>query len=201
MAVTVELAQDLEGEIKEAGLLAPDIVEAVFREQLRRFHLGELLKEAREMAAHTISAMTTEEIQKEVDAVRARRRAQMRAAADWLPGALRELDEIDEEIEEDGLPPVSEIARAHARRVLLALSSQPLAPNVYPTGDGEISLSFKAPDGSMTFHLLLDNKGEAAWISAGEGQNSFGRHMNAADLPIDFVMERLRALRAALGDS
>lgn len=200
MAVTVELPDDLEKEIEKAGLLAPDVVEAIFREQLRRFRVQELLKDARAMAADDIPAMTTEEIQ-EVDAVRSGRRAQVHSAADWLPGALRELDEIDEEIEEDGLPPVNEIARAHARRVLLALSSQPLAPNVYPTGDGEISLSFKAPGGSMTFHVLLDNRGEAAWLSAGEGKDSFGRHMNASDLPIDFVMERLRALEAALGDS
>ena len=125
MAVNVELPQDLKREIENAGLLAPDVVEAIFREQLRRFHVGELLEEAREMAADTIPAMTTEEIQKEVDAVRARRRAQMRAAAGWLPRALRELDEIDEEIEEDGLPPVNEIARAHARRVLLARAAHP----------------------------------------------------------------------------
>lgn len=125
MAVNVELPQDLEREIENAGLLAPDVVEAIFREQLRQFHLGELLKEAREMAADTIPAMTTEGIQTEVDAVRARRRAKMRAAADWLPSALRELDEMDEEIEEGGLPPVNEIARAHARRVLLALRRTP----------------------------------------------------------------------------
>ena len=201
MAVTVELPQDLEREIEEAGLLAPGVVEAIFREQLRRLHLGELLKEAREMAADTVPAMTTEGIQEEVDTVRARRRAQMRAAAGWLPGALRELDEIDEEIEEEGLPPVNEIARAHARRVLVALSSQPLAPSVSPTGGGEISLSFKAPDGSMTFHVLLDNQGEAGWLSAGDSKDSFGRHMNAADLPIDFVMERLRALGSMIGGS
>ena len=201
MAVTVELPDDLEREIEKAGLLAPDAVEAIFREQLSRFRVRELLKDARAMAADEISPMTTEEIQEEVDAVRSRRRAQVRSAADWLAGALRELDEIDEQIEENGLPPVNAIARAHARRVLLALSSQPLAPNVYPTGDGEISLSFKAPDGSVTFQVLLDSRGEAAWLSAGEGKDSFGRHMNAADLPIDFVMERLRALEAALGDS
>lgn len=201
MAVTVELPQDLEREIEKAGLLAPDVVEAIFREQLHRFHVGELLKETREMAADNNPPMTTEGIQEEVDAVRARRRAQMRAAADWLPSALRELDEIDEEVEEDALPPVNEIARAHARRVLVALSSQPLAPNVSPTGGGEISLSFKAPDGSMTFHVLLDNQGEAAWFSAGESKDSFGRHMNAADLPIDFVMDRLRALGSMIGGS
>ena len=74
MAVTLELPEDLEREIAKAGLLAPEAVEAIFREQLRRFHLGELLREAREMAAENIPPMTMEEIQAEVDAVRAERR-------------------------------------------------------------------------------------------------------------------------------
>ena len=74
MAVTLELPEDLEREIEKAGLLAPDAVEAIFREQLRRFHLGELLRDAREMAADNIPPMTMEEIQAEVNAVRAERR-------------------------------------------------------------------------------------------------------------------------------
>ena len=78
MAVTLELPEDLEREIEKAGLLAPDAVEAIFREQLRRFHLRELLKDTREMAADNIPPMTMEEIQTEVDAVRAER--QRRAA-------------------------------------------------------------------------------------------------------------------------
>lgn len=201
MAVTLELPEDLEREIEKAGLFAPDVVEAMFREQLRRFHLGELLRDTREMATGDIPPMTLEEIQEEVNAVRAERRAQVRAAAEWLPRALEELDAIDEEIKEDGLPPVNEIARAQARRVLLGLSSQPLAPNVYPTEDGEISLSFKAPDEPKAFHVVLDNRGEAAWFSAGEDKVSYGRHLDAADLPIDFLMGRLRLLGATPADS
>ena len=74
MAVTFELPEDLEKEVAKAGLLAADAVEAMFREQLRRFHLGELLRDAREMAADDIRPMTMEEIQEEVEAVRAERR-------------------------------------------------------------------------------------------------------------------------------
>ena len=73
MAVTLELPEDLEKEIEKAGLLAPDAVAAMFRENLRRLHLGELLQDAREMAADNIPPMTLEEIQEEVNAVRAER--------------------------------------------------------------------------------------------------------------------------------
>jgi len=74
VAVTLELPEDLEREIEKAGLLAPDAVEAIFRGQLRQFYLRELLKDTREMAADDIPPMTMEEIQTEVDAVRAERR-------------------------------------------------------------------------------------------------------------------------------
>ena len=197
MAVTLELPEDLQKEAEKAGLLAPDAVEAMLRENLRRCHLREMQQDARKMATDGIPPMTLEEIQEEVDAVRAERRAKMGAAAGWLPRALRELDEIDEEIEEDGLPQVNESARSEARRVLLALSSQPLAPNVYPTEDGEISLSFKAPDAPAALHVLLDNQGEAAWFSVIPGMDAYGRFKNPVELPIDFLMTRLRALAQA----
>ena len=35
----------------------------------------------------------------------------------------------------------------------------------------------------------------------GEGKDSYGRHKNAADLPIDLLMSRLRALGSSPGDS
>ena len=74
MAVTLELPEDLEKEVEKAGLLAPDAVEAMFREQLRRFHLGEFLRVADELEAAKFPPMTMDEIQEEVNAVRAERR-------------------------------------------------------------------------------------------------------------------------------
>lgn len=199
--IILELPKDLEEKAEAAGLLTSEAFAAMLRENLRRHHLRELLRDAREMAAGDIPPMTMEEIQEEVNAVRVERRAHLRAAADWFPRALEELDAIDEQIKEDGFRPVNEIARAQARRVLLALSSQPLSPNVYPTEDGEISLSFKAPDEPKAFQVVLDNKGGAAWFSASEGKVSYGRHLDAADLPIEFLVGRLRVLGAASGNS
>ena len=106
--------------------------------------------------------MTMDEIQAEVNAVRAERREKARAS--WLPEALRELDSIDAEIEEESLPQVNGEARLEARGVLIALSRRPLAPNVYPTEDGEISVDFKAPDAAGALHVLFDNKDAAAWF-------------------------------------
>ena len=199
--IILELPTDLEREAEAAGLLTPEAVAAMLRENLRRHHLRELLRDAREMAGGDIPPMTMEEIQEEVDAVRVERRAQLRVAAEWLPGALRELDDIDKEIEEEGLPEVNEIARSEARRVLIALSRQPVAPMVCPTEDGEVSVYFKAPGGRGALHLLFDNDGAAAWFSVGPGKGGYGRHKNGADLPMDFLMGRLRALGVASSDS
>ena len=92
-------------------------------------------------------------------AARADGRGKVGAVAGWLPEALMGLDGIDEEIEEDRLPPVDDEARSAARRALRALAHQPLAPNVYPTPDGEISLSFKAPRTQAVVHVLFGNRG------------------------------------------
>ena len=155
--IIIELPKDLEKQAREAGLLTSEAFAAMLRENLRRHHLRELLRDAREMAAGDIPPMTTEEVQEEVNAVRAERRAQLHAAADWLSQALRELDVMDEEIEEEGLPEVNEVARSEARRVLIALSRQPVAPMVCPTEDGEVSVYFKAPGRRGALHLLFDN--------------------------------------------
>ena len=197
MAVTLELPEDLEKEIEQAGLLAPEAVEAIFRQLLRRVHLGELRQDAREMAADGVPPMTLDEIQEEVKAFRAERRARMGAVAGWLSSALRELDGIDEEIKEENLPPISDAMRAQARGLLVALGQQPVAPMVCPTEYGEISLYFKAPDARGAIHIVLDSKGEAAWYCVIPGKKGYGRHKNPAELPIDFLLTRLKALAPA----
>ena len=126
-------------------------------------------------------------------AARADGRGNVGVVAGWLPEALKELDGIDEEIEEDGLPPVDDEARSAARRALRALAHQPLAPNVYPTPDGEISLSFKAPRTQAVVHVLFGNRGETGWLCAMPGLNAYGRYSNPAALPVDFLLSCLEA--------
>ena len=74
MAAILEMPEELEKAAEKAGLLTAGAVEAMLRENLRRLHLGELLQDTREMAADSIPPMTLEEIQEEVNAVRAERR-------------------------------------------------------------------------------------------------------------------------------
>ena len=73
-ALTIELPDQLAEEAKEAGLLAPEEIEAMLRERLRKRGVDELFEMADRLAAVDLPPMSEEEVQAEVDAVRAKRR-------------------------------------------------------------------------------------------------------------------------------
>lgn len=71
--LTIDLPDNLVKEAKDAGLLAPEAMEAMLREQLRRRAVDGLFAAADKLAAAHFPPMTMEEIQAEVDAVRGKR--------------------------------------------------------------------------------------------------------------------------------
>ena len=75
-ALTIELPDQLVDEARDAGLLSPEEIEAMFRERLKKRGVDELFDAAERLAATPNEpAMSLEEIQLEVNAVRAERRA------------------------------------------------------------------------------------------------------------------------------
>ena len=72
--LTVTLPDDLARQIRVAGLLDEPAVEKVFRETLRKQAVGEFFSALDEIQALKLPPMTEEEIQAEIDAVRAERR-------------------------------------------------------------------------------------------------------------------------------
>ena len=75
IALTVELPDQLVDEARDAGLLSPEEIEAMFRERLKKRGVDELLDAAERLAATPNEpAMSLEEIQLEVNAIRAERR-------------------------------------------------------------------------------------------------------------------------------
>ncbi len=72
--LTIDLPDNLIKEAQDAGLLAPDAIEAMLRENLRRRAVDGLFQAADKMAAANFPPMTMDEIQAEVNAVRAQRR-------------------------------------------------------------------------------------------------------------------------------
>ena len=72
--VTIELPADLEEQARTAGLLTSEALEAMLRERLRRDAIRELVRRADEVFADAGPRMTMDQIQDEVNAVRAKRR-------------------------------------------------------------------------------------------------------------------------------
>ncbi len=73
--VTVKLPDELAAQAKAAGLLQGETLEKVVREALRRKAANELFEALDEIEAAKLPPMTEEEIQAEIDAARAERRA------------------------------------------------------------------------------------------------------------------------------
>ena len=73
--VTITLPDNLAREAVQAGLLTAPALECLLREEIRRRAQKELREAMDRMAAVAEPAMTEDEIQAEIDAVRAERRA------------------------------------------------------------------------------------------------------------------------------
>ena len=73
--LTIDLPDNLAEEAKKAGLLTPNAIENILRETLRhRAAVSGLFAATNKLSATNPSPMTMDEIQKEVNAVRARRK-------------------------------------------------------------------------------------------------------------------------------
>jgi hypothetical protein len=72
--VEITLPNQLAEEVKRAGLLAPDAIERMVREAIRRRALSELTEAMDRIAVAEGPTMTPEEIQEEIRAARAQRR-------------------------------------------------------------------------------------------------------------------------------
>lgn len=72
--LTLNLPDSLANAAGDAGLLTPDAIERLLREAVRRKAVDELFEKMDELADANFPPMTMEEIQAEVNAVRAERR-------------------------------------------------------------------------------------------------------------------------------
>ena len=115
--------------------------------------------------------------------------------ARWLADAIGELEEIDDEVAEEALPELATDTKKHARRIVFALTKQPIAPTIYPTTDGEVALYFKSPVAASSVLILVGNDGQAACFSYINGKNRRARYDDAADLPDEFVKAQIQALK------
>lgn len=76
--LTLKLPDELAKQVRAAGLLDEAVLEKVFREALHKQAVGELFGALDEIETMKLPAMSEEEIQTEIDAARAERRARRR---------------------------------------------------------------------------------------------------------------------------
>ena len=117
-----------------------------------------------------------------------------RQGSAWLSDALQALEEVDEEIAEDGLPGIALSVKKEARRIIVALARHPWAPAVYPTQDAEITIHFKSPDAPNSVAILLDSHGRGECYAYTGGRSRRAHYGVSSDLPDGFVWEQLHAL-------
>lgn len=72
--VQIQLPDQLAQEAQRAGLLAPESMERMLREQLRSERIARLKALRQQLTAEAIEPMTPEEIQAEIEAYRAEQR-------------------------------------------------------------------------------------------------------------------------------
>ncbi len=72
--LTIDLPDNLAEEARQAGLLTPNAIEAILRETLRGRAVSGLFAGADKLAASNLPPMTMDEIQEEVNTVRAQRK-------------------------------------------------------------------------------------------------------------------------------
>jgi hypothetical protein len=71
--VTLTLPEPLAGEAEEAGLLTPEVLERLLREEIRRRRIDRLFDAADRLAGQEGAALTPEEVETEIEAVRRER--------------------------------------------------------------------------------------------------------------------------------
>ena len=95
----------------------------------------------------------------------------------WFDEAIKQFCEIDEEIAEDGLPPIKDSAKLLAKRVLVKLDTMGIdnSPYVYPTMDGEIAIDFKSQNYSLLILIINKNNIESysSFFNSNTEYNSF----------------------------
>lgn len=72
--VQITLPDDLAKDLADAGLLEPQVIEAILRDRLRAAHISNLGKLRAALRADPIEPMTNDEINAEIQAYRAEQR-------------------------------------------------------------------------------------------------------------------------------
>ena len=112
----------------------------------------------------------------------------------WLPNALEQLEQINDEAAEENYPAISPQSIPVAKRLLNDLCEIPLEPTVYPSVDGEISIFFKSVSSPSGVLILIDNSQQISCYSSINDQNHLKEYNNSLSLPDEYMKNMLQSL-------
>ena len=87
----------------------------------------------------------------------------------WIDDAIRQLEDVNIEAEEEGYPLVNDKAKKIAVHLLKMLDRHRIEPDVYPSMDGDIAIYFKAPNRPLSFLITIDNGQRIECYAVGVG--------------------------------
>ena len=112
----------------------------------------------------------------------------------WIAHAIAQLNQIDEEAKEEGIPSISNVAKSSVKRLLFALGKYNVITAVYPSIDGEIAIYFKSPYAASALLILVNNEGEAICYSSMNKKNNRKRYADSSNLPDELMHIQMREL-------
>lgn len=113
----------------------------------------------------------------------------------WIDDLLKQLCELDEEIAEEGYPPVSDNAKLTAKQILVELDSLGINPPtiVYSTMDGEIAISSKSQNYSFLI-LIVDEENIESYSSFFNSDTECNKYTAPFKDFFDYLKTRLHQL-------
>ena len=86
----------------------------------------------------------------------------------WYAEAMAELEGIDEEVRENGLPGIPTEVETDARAVLEAIATRGFRtpPSVYPTESGEVALYFKSEFAASSVLIEIGKGGQTSFFAS-----------------------------------
>lgn len=117
-----------------------------------------------------------------------------RLGAGWLPNALEQLEQINEEAAEENFPEIHGKSIAKAKNLLQKLHDNPIEPAVYPSMDGEVSIFFKSQSLPAAVLIRIDNSQRVVCHSSISRVSKRKHYNDDSELPDDFLKNELLAL-------
>ena len=112
----------------------------------------------------------------------------------WLPNALEQLEQINEEAAEENFPAITPQSILVAKQLLDDLCEIPLKPTVYPSVDGEISIFFKSLSSPSGVLILINNDQQIFCYSSINDQNLLKEYNKSSSLPDEYMKNMLQSL-------